>query len=305
MSMTQEQYSGSQIHTDYRQQTGLSSSQIQLKHGLRLLCYGVGITLLLTCIEAILWLLNPGHIFGHSATASITSFFALPVEAPLLWLVPLCEIALGYWLASLIAQPLAKYYYLKAMYQVTEHYRSVSTPLQDWSHPYDMPLVYRLDTPNPTIPRQEKTLAILELVEILQTGTPPNLLLLGERGMGKTVFVHQALASISQRRQDIALGRLRLPILVPLKYYAPLRQALDLPDTAPFSLLDFLSASDLPGLAPLLPYLKKLATGATPATLRRTGRSTRDLPQRPRTRTGATAASESERAATHLHSRSL
>src|SRR5205807_2170385 len=56
----------------------------------------------------------------------------------------------------------------------------------------------------------------------------------------------------------IMFGRQRLPVLLPLKYYALLLQELETPEPADFSLLDFLAACDLPGMVQLRPFIRRL-----------------------------------------------
>lgn len=220
---------------------------------------GVGLALLLTCGEGVFWLLNPAHLFGTGSPHTLAALFALVVSNPLLWLLFLAQIVLACWLVRALAQPLACLAYLKEVYQEQERYRVRNTPLASWSYPYDVPLLYYQDDPNPTLPRQAQTLTILELVEEITTGAAGHLLLLGEPGAGKTMFLHEYLSTAAQRRRAFAFGkRFKLPILLPLKYYVLLLQEFDLSNPAEFSLLDFLGTCDLPGLERLRPYLNKL-----------------------------------------------
>ncbi|HEX7734454.1 MAG TPA: HEAT repeat domain-containing protein, partial [Ktedonobacteraceae bacterium] len=127
-----------------------------------------------------------------------------------------------------------------------------------WSYPYDTPITYAADDPDPTRPRQERALTPLELIETLQTPPVSHLLLLGAPGAGKTLFVHEYLSSLVLRRRQLAFSRACIPVYLPLNYYALLLQASDLPDDAELSLLAFVEACAQPGLAHLRPYLGRL-----------------------------------------------
>lgn len=219
---------------------------------------GVGFALLLSLLECLLWIMNPGGIFGGAAPHTFATFLALLAQMPLLLLVPLTEIALGTWLAWAAALPVAQIAYLRAVGRAQETYRARYTPLQTWSYPYDVPLLYALDDPDPTRPRQARTFSPLELVEAVMARPSAHLLLLGASGAGKTMFVHEYLSAVARRWRSVAFGRLSVPIFLPLKYYALLLQASDLAESGDFSLLDFLALCDQPGLDHLRPYLGKL-----------------------------------------------
>lgn len=225
--------------------------------GVRHLVAGLVFALVLTCLEGVLWTLNPGNLFG-AVSHTLASFLALPVRMPLLWLVPVGEVGLGIWLAWVIARPLAVLAYLKAVFRAQEGYRVRYTPLQSWSYPYDMPVFYAVDDPDPLKPRRTRSLTPLELIETLLASSSLHTLLLGAPGTGKTLFVHEYLSAMAQRRRSFAFSRAGIPVYVPLKYYALLLQSSDLPDSADFSLLTFLEACDQPGLHHLRPHLNRL-----------------------------------------------
>jgi HEAT repeat protein len=218
---------------------------------------GIGLALLLTCLEAVLWIMNPGRLFdGGSHT--LATFLALPARVPLLLLVPLGEAIAGLCVALAVAQPLALLAYLKAVRKAQEEYRTRYTPLQASSYPYDVPILYTFDNPDPTLPRSTRSLQILELIETTMTGSSTHLLLLGAPGAGKTLFVREYLSTVAQHRREVISRKRKVPLFVPLTYYILFLQAFDLADSAEFSLLDFLFACDLPGLDHLRPYLGKL-----------------------------------------------
>lgn len=254
--MIQDQYSDNLTLTDdARLVSRAPARQLLWARGLRHVAFGLGFALLLSFLEGVLWAAHPG---ASAAGRTLAAFLALPFHTPLLLLIPLAEVALGTWLAWLLARPLALLAYLKVVFRAQEVYRTRYTPLQSWSYPYDLPVFYALDDPDPTRPRQTQTLSPLELIETLLTSASTHLLLLGASGAGKTHFVHEYLSAMAQRRRQVALGRRSVPLFLPLNYYALLLQASDLPDAGAFSLLAFLDSCELPGLTHLRPYLGKL-----------------------------------------------
>lgn len=255
--MRQAQYSEMLTRADSHFPPGPPLRRQRVMRVLRHLATGLGIVLLLTILEAILWISNPGHLFGNSSHV-LAAFLLLPLQEPFLLFIPLVELAGGFWLSWIIAQPLALLAYLKAVQQAQEAYRARYTPLQSWSYPYDISVLYALDDPDPTMPRQTRSLSVLELIETVAGATSPHLLLLGEPGAGKTMFLHEYLSSMTQRRRQAAFGRIRLPLFLPLKYYALLIQTVEQISLADFSLLDLLAACDLPGLDHVRPYLARL-----------------------------------------------
>ncbi len=257
--MIQDQYTDTFTSTDTHMVHRSPVRGLPVERGLRYFSFGLGFALVLSCLEAVLWMANPGGLFGASSLArTLVAFLAWPLRMPVLWLVPVIEIVLGSWLAWVIAQPLALLAYLKAVFRAQELYRVRSTPLQSWSYPYDAPVNYVLDDPDPTRPRQTRALTPLELIETLLASPSSHLLLLGTSGAGKTLFVHEYLSAMAQRRRQFAFGRRCIPVYLPLAYYALLLQASDLPASAEFSLLAFLDACAQPGLNHLRPYLGKL-----------------------------------------------
>lgn len=247
--MIQDQYSRTLTHSDVHTRFAVTKNIPYFSHMLRVFLCGLGLALLLICIEAVLWLLNPAHLFGVAPALS----------TPWLLFGLIAQTALLIWLTQIVARPLAILAYLTRLSQEQERYRTLNTSLQSWSAPYEVPLVCYKDDPDPTRPRQAHTLHIPELIEDVITGTSLHLLLLGAQGAGKTLFLHAYLAVASRSRREYVLSkRLKIPVLLPLTYYALFLQALDLTEPTDFSLLDFLTTCDFPTLAPLRPYLKKL-----------------------------------------------
>lgn len=255
--MRQAPYSEMHIRAASQHSPGHSSRQQRLARLLRHLAVGLGIVAVLTLFEALLWIFNPGHLFGHSSP-SLGSFLLLPMQVPLLLCVPVLELAGGYWLSWQVARPLALLAYLRVIEQGAEQYRARYTPLLAGAYPYDLPLLSTLDDPDPTMPRQTRALSAPALIEEIIASTGSHLLLLGEPGTGKTTFVYECLRAAARRRWWAASGRLRLPLLLPLRYYALLSQSVEQVAQTGCELLDFLAVSDLSGLQHLTPYLGKL-----------------------------------------------
>lgn len=245
--MVQRRYSET---TEDRIRVGQAVPEPQFALTLRHLLVSVGGVLLLTLLEGILWILNPAHV----ANGTLAGFLLLPIHTPLLLLVPVIEAVLIFLLVQRVAQPLAQLAYLRAVAQAQEDYRARYTPLQTWSSPYDVPLVYTEDNSDPTLPQRTRSLAVLELITTVLLGSPTHLVLLGNSGAGKSLFLHQFLAIAAQRRREIATGHLKLPVFLSLKYYA-LHYGEQ--EFSQISLLDCLSSLDTPGLEHIRPYLSK------------------------------------------------
>lgn len=250
--MRQAQYSEKRTRATSPSSPGYSARQQRVTRLLRHLATGLGAVLVLTICEALLWIFQPGQL-SAGVSHSLLTFLQLPRQAPLLLCIPLAELAGGCWLSWTVAQPLALLAYLRVVQQARERYRSRYAPWPVGADLYDLPLLFTLDDPDPALPRQTRALGIPELLETVIAADASHLLLLGEPGAGKTAFLYECLAAVAHRRRH--LGRLRVPLLVPLAYYALLRQD---PGLADCSLLDILVGSDLPGLYQLAPYLDRL-----------------------------------------------
>lgn len=257
--MTQDQYSGTLTQHVTRTRPGLARDRWRFARTLHHIVPGLALALVLACIEAVVWLLNPGHLFDSAPSHTLAALFALVFSNPLVLLAFLAQVALSFWLALFVTRPLALLAYCQEIFREQERYRVLNTPLQSWSAPYDVPLTSYQDDPDPTRQRRARSLTIPELIEAVMHGASSHWLLLGASGAGKTLFLHAYLAAASQHRRELIFGRrCKLPILLPLKHYALFLQALDLDDPADFSLLDFLLTCDLPGLTHLRPHLGTL-----------------------------------------------
>ncbi len=257
--MIQDQYSSTLTQRDTRTRPDQTRGRLRFASTLHYIVPGLALALLLSCLEAVFWLLNPGSLFGKTPPHTLAALFALAFSNPFVLLAFFAQVALAFWLAQFITRPLALLVYCKGLRLEQEQYRVLNTPLQSWSAPYDVPLTLYQDDPDPTRSHRPSSLTTPELIEAVMHGTSSHLLLLGASGAGKTLFLHAYLAAASQHRRELIFGRrCKVPVLLPLKYYALFLQALDLADPADFSLLDFLTTCDLPGLEHLRPYLGTL-----------------------------------------------
>ncbi len=189
-------------------------------------------------------------------------------RTPLLLLIPLAEIIAAILLALLLMRPLALSRYCSDVLKTSERFRISTTPLPNWPSLYEITVSYYQYAPDPTMPPQTRELTLLDLVRGTPFNTEPqsHLLLLGASGAGKTTTLHCSIFQALQQRRRIAFGRNNVPVYIPLSNYALYLQeqgvTVDDEEAQPAGaglLLDFLAASDMPGMHHLRPYLAKLA----------------------------------------------
>lgn len=230
---------------------------------LNAILYGLLIALIVIVVEALIWLILP-----ISPVHSIAAVLAAIAQAPRLLLIPLAEILVAILLALLLMRPLALSRYCKEILQASEHFRTSMTPLPNWPSLYGTTVSYVQQAPDPTAPAQARELTLLELLRgsPFQSDAGLHLVLQGEPGAGKTTALHFSIFHILQARRRVISGRDKVPVYIPLLQYALYLEEQGIPfedeDDQPVSaglLLDFLAASDLPGMHTLRPYLAKLA----------------------------------------------
>src|SRR5437660_11722363 len=135
-------------------------------------------------------MLNPGQLFGHSSSHTLADLFSLLIQTPLVSLILLVQFAVAGGLVRAAARPLTVRAYLKAVRQAQEQYYARYTSLPTGSYPYDVPILYYQDTPDPTQPTQTEALTLLDLVARVMASPSAHLLLLGSPGAGKTTILH-------------------------------------------------------------------------------------------------------------------
>lgn len=225
--------------------------------------YGLLIALIVIVVEALIWLILP-----FSSIHSVAALLAAVAQTPLLLLIPLVEILVAILLAQLLMRPLALSRYCKEILQASERFRTSMTPLPNWPSLYETKISYIQQAPDPTAPPQARELTLLELLRgsPFQADAGLHLVLQGEPGAGKTTALHFSIFQMLQSRRRVISGRDKVPVYIPLRQYALYLEEQGLPvedeqDQAASTglLLDFLAASDLPGMHALRPYLAKLA----------------------------------------------
>ncbi len=249
------------FHPSYSSQQRGLSSRIP-----RSILVGLAIALALTCIEGIVWILNPFHLLG-STSQSLPAFLARIAHNPLWWLVLVIQVIASMLVVWAADRPLALYRFSRDTWRATEHYRTVYTPLPNWPSLYEVMVTYFQQAPDPTVPPHLQEIPLLEMVRnagLFLVDSQAHLVLLGAPGAGRTTALYLYQFMALQQRRAMIFGREKIPIFVPLRNYnlflktCASSQDTSLQRDAP-SLLAYLVTSDLPGMHHLRPYLPKLA----------------------------------------------
>ncbi len=249
----------------------------------RSLLVGIILTLLLTCIElGLFWIINPNHLLGTGVAHQLPSLLALPVHFPVLWLIPVIELA-GTTVAAFVAtRPLALRAYLRDVQREQEHYRIAHTSLAAFANVYNTPVTYYPNTPdasnvsnssNSNVQAQTQVVSLLNVLQQQES----HLLLLGDAGTGKTLALHVYLAAIARQGWTRVRSRATIPVYIPLQDYSAFlltavkesvsnaalpsnSENASNPDevTERATLLDFLYETNLPGMHHLRPHLNSL-----------------------------------------------
>ena len=234
---------------------------------LRNILIGVGIAIVLTCIEVGFWIFNPLHVFGSSSPHTFSTLLSNFAHTPLLWLLLLIQVIAACTLMFFIDKPLALRRYIRDVQKELERYRALYTPLTSWSAMYETSYTSYQDTPDLSTPGKVQHLSAFELAQELNNssgGDQSHQLLLGTSGAGKTVMLHYYLYTLLARSRSIIFGRDKIPLYIPLYQY---NLYLDAQSTAApgeepvlgaHPLLDFLYSSDIVGMSHLRPFLHKL-----------------------------------------------
>ncbi|HET8910897.1 MAG TPA: hypothetical protein VFN23_05515, partial [Ktedonobacteraceae bacterium] len=191
-----------------------------------------------------------------------SSLLMMPVNQPLILLVPVLDIVVAALILLLIARPLAIAIYLQVIQKQQEAYYKVYTPLTAQSGLYKTPVVpYTGDTMHYSAEGQN----ILDLLQGIDT----HQLILGMPGAGKTMVLREYEYEVAQHLWGVALGHEKVPVYVPLKNYSLFLKKINAPEPpeddanenlppppAHSILLDFLAEEGLPYLRP---YIRQLA----------------------------------------------
>jgi HEAT repeat protein len=244
-----------------------SKRRVILSRFLRNILIGVGIAILLTCIEGVLWIINPLHLFGSGSSHNVSSLLSNLAHTPLLWLLLLLQVIAVCALLLFLDKPLALRRYVRDVQKAQEQYRTLYTPLTSWSAIYETSLTCYQDAPDLSTPGKVRHISVLELAQELVDSSRvvrSHQLILGVPGAGKSVMLYFYLLIALRRSRSIIFGRDKIPIYVPMHRY---NLYLDTHSTgAPGeefvlgtqSLLNFLYSSDLVGMNHLRPFLHRL-----------------------------------------------
>ncbi len=181
------------FHPSYSSQQRGLSSRIP-----RSILVGLAIALALTCIEGIVWILNPFHLLG-STSQSLPAFLARIAHNPLWWLVLVIQVIASMLVVWAADRPLALYRFSRDTWRATEHYRTVYTPLPNWPSLYEVMVTYYQQAPDPTVPPHVQEIPLLEMVRnagLFLVDSQAHLVLLGAPGAGRTtaLYLYQFMA---------------------------------------------------------------------------------------------------------------
>ena len=92
---------------------------------LRNILIGVGIAIVLTCIETGLWVINPLHLFGSSSPHTFSALLSNLAHNPLVWLLLLVRVIAACALMFFIDKPLALRRYIRDVQKELERYQCI------------------------------------------------------------------------------------------------------------------------------------------------------------------------------------
>src|SRR5437016_2166464 len=244
-----------------------SKRRVILTRFLRNVLVGVGIAILLICIEGVFWIFNPLHLFGSDSSHNLSTLLSNLAHTPLLMLLLLLQVITVCALMFFIDKPLALRRYIRDVQKAQERYRALYTPLTYWSAIYETSLTCYQDAPDLSTPGKAQHISMLELAQELVGSSRvvrSHQLLLGAPGAGKSVMLYFYWFTALRRSRSIIFGSDKIPIYVPMHGY---NLYLDTYSTRTSSgelvlgtqsLLDFLYSSDLVGMNHLRPFLHRL-----------------------------------------------
>jgi len=234
----------------------------------RNIAIGVGIALILALIEGAVWLLA----FSGGGTHNISMFLSSAAHTPLFLFVLLLQLIAACILVQVTDRPLALLRYIREVQRAQEQYRAFYTPVNSWPAVYETTIMYVQDSPDPSVPGQAQSMSMFELAQHLaptSAAGQAHQLILGAPGAGKTMLLRLYQYVALQQGRTLIAGRAKIPIYVPLRNYSLYLEAGNAASpqegdagteslVGTQSLLDFLYASDLPGLRHLRPFLRSL-----------------------------------------------
>nr|MDQ2716138.1 hypothetical protein [Chloroflexota bacterium] len=235
---------------------------------------GLGVALLLTCIEiGAFWLSSLHAPAGQDLSHLLAAVVALVRAVPFWLLLPFVEIVGTILVVALAARPLALRAYVRDAQQALQHYRASYTSLASFSDVYETMVAYYQNITAPNTPVQRQDISLLDMTR-LRAGS---LCILGAPGTGKTLALLAQQAGALRGYAAVVRGQGRLPVYIPLERYSlylTRRKSTDFVASAEAGaasqesvdsasgahLLDFLYDCDLPAIQHLRPYLHKMLT---------------------------------------------
>src|SRR5947207_1359415 len=186
-----------------------SKRRVILTRFLRNILVGGGIAIVLTCIESVIWIFNPLHLFGSDSSHTISTLLSNLAHAPLLWLLPLLQVIAVCVLMFFIDKPLALRRYVRDVQKAQERYRALYTPLTSWSAIYETSLTCYRDAPDLSTPGKMQNISMLELAQELVGSSRvvrSHQLILGAPGAGKSVMLYFYWFTALRRSRSIIFG---------------------------------------------------------------------------------------------------
>jgi HEAT repeat protein len=213
--------------------------------------FALGIVLILTLLEVGVFV-----FFGPQAGSPAQRWQAFPnlvVQNPALFSLPLGELLTGVLISALAAKPLGLLAYLRAVHTQQEAYHQLYTPLKALTN---LRQATEQQSATGQLSMQEEQISILDLIQQQHS----HQLILGVPGAGKTMALRVYQYELSSHPLQLVRERGQIPVYVPMKNYSLFLKAHQGGGSAKqASIIDFLSASDLPGMTALRPYLQQMA----------------------------------------------
>src|SRR5215472_4852442 len=148
------------ISTDFNEQR--LKRRIALKRFLHDLLLGVMIALALACVEGVIWILNPLHLFGNTDSHTLPALLSNLTQTPLLWLFLFVQLIVVCALLFLLDKPLAIRRYIRDAQRELERYRTSHTSLVSWTALYETPLTCYQESPDLSSQGNVRELSILD-----------------------------------------------------------------------------------------------------------------------------------------------
>jgi HEAT repeat protein len=223
----------------------------------------ITIVLLLTLLEMVfVFVSSPAHTVG----GVLNTLFGLLARTTSLLLLPCIELVALLIIVWLVARPIALLSYLRTVRAAQAQYHQLYTPLKALTNTRRITETAQKDTGGSAVLSQEELISILELVQEEHS----NILILGVPGAGKTIALRAYQYEATQHSFSLVLNHGYIPVYVPMKNYSlflkeyeqyvPEMQELGATESPRrVTILDFLYASDLPGMRHLRNYLSPLS----------------------------------------------